>query len=802
MRPRPGAWWRRLAWAILVAALVGPTVSLTAGPASASAPGPGAVEVVAAAPVALRQPQDGRVNGDGFAARVVGYRFAHQLGVGASARRAVPGQVFLAFGVTSHGSAVTARLVVDGHAEWLPGTAAYNAVSPTYYLASVPEKAADVALEVASHGFAQEFSFTKGGREGAQPSVLYDSATDWEQTAGFTGENALSVLGPGGHVQETAHQVLLISVTLTYFLPGSHAVPGGLSRAWLVVDGYALGYYTTSRAGLPDLVYTRAMAGKDMTLTLPGGAPMAARTTGASGKSGPGLFSGSYYWQVPATTRLATLHFSLPALVASGPGPADAQRRLELSASASPVQLDFPPPFQAPSSGGSLAPPTTTGRAPAGQAASGRPDGPETGAAPLLPVMLLAAILIVLAGYLWLWRRRLLPAWAHGGRRPSPSLAADGGPGPPLVGPIATSGPQPLTPASGFPVPEPPLVPPVGITAPAPEGPAALLEGAMLQMIGHVRLVRLPGPADPSTDVPGATPLAGDRPSGPVPVAADGGQTASVPLGDAGTEPTPVAPGVPVPADPPPLPEGAMELQVIGQPRLVTEPGGTIELGPSELELLARLALEPGRTFSSEELRADIGAAKDTDWAQATLWTRASSLRKAVGAEHLPSSSKTGGYKVVGIGTDVARFEAAVARSKAGPADAARHLAEALSLVRGPPFANVPAGTFSWARDAGAMAARVANGIYDAAVELARAATVAQGSALAAWAVGKGRLVSHDDELWDELELDAASVSAERSALPRVWADIRRRYRDASKKVPGQLVEHYRQLRDRRASGG
>jgi hypothetical protein len=246
-----------------------------------------------------------------------------------------------------------------------------------------------------------------------------------------------------------------------------------------------------------------------------------------------------------------------------------------------------------------------------------------------------------------------------------------------------------------------------------------------------------------------------------------------------------------------------MELQVIGPPRLVVGPEGTIELGLSELELLARLALEPGRTFTGEELRADIGAAKDTDWVPGTLWTRASSLRKAVGAEHLPSGSTAGGYKVVGIGTDVARFEAAVARSKAaGPAEAARHLAEALSLVRGPPFANVPVGTFSWELEAGGLATRVANGVYDAAVALARAATAAQGSALAAWAVGKGRAVSRDDELLDELELDAASVSADGSALPRVWADIRRRYGAARKKVPGQLVEHYRRLRDRRASGG
>jgi len=804
----------------LAVALVLPTVSLTASLASATAPGPGTVGVVATAPVALRQPRDGRVNGDGFAAEVVGYRFAHQLSTGALARRAAPGQVFLAFGVTSDSRAVSARLLVDGHAERLPGFVAFSAVYPTYYLASVPEKAADVVLELSRDGFAQEFSFTKGVREGAQPSVLYESATDWEQSATFTGENKLSVLGPGGHVQETAHQVLTVSVALTYFLPGSHAVPGALSRAWLVLDGDALGYYTTSRAGLPDLAYTRALAGKDMTLTLPGSGPMAARTTGATGKAGPGLFSGSYYWQVPATIRTATVRLSLPPLVASGPGSAGARGRLVTTAR--PVQLSFlPSPYQGPGTGGSPAPPSTLGPAPAGRTASGRTGKPATGTDALVLIMLIAVVLAILGSYLWLGRRGFLPAWAPLGRRAGrasppggyiaqstadvaepPSLGGDGAPGPAPLGPAATSEPLPLFPPSRGPVLEPPLVPPSGVTGPAPEGPATLLEGAMLQMIGHVRLVRWPEPAEPSTELPGLPPLAVDQPSGPTPPAAHGQTASSASPSGPLAEPPPDAPSVPVPEGPPPLAEGAMELQVIGPPRLVAEPGGTVELGSSELELLARLALEPGRTFSSEELRADIGAAKETDWAPTTLWSRASSLRQVVGLEHLPSGTKAGGYRVVGIGTDVARFEAAVACAKAGPAEAARHLAAALSLVRGAPFANVTAGSFGWALQAGGLATRVTNGIYEAAAMLTRAAAAAGDSVLATWAVGKGRLVSRQDELWDELELDAAAVSPDRSALPRAWADVSRRHRGARKKVPERLVEHYRRLSERGASRG
>ena len=224
-----------------------------------------------------------------------------------------------------------------------------------------------------------------------------------------------------------------------------------------------------------------------------------------------------------------------------------------------------------------------------------------------------------------------------------------------------------------------------------------------------------------------------------------------------------------------------------------------LELGAAEVELLARLALEPGRAFSSEELRADIGMAKGTDWAPTTLYTRASALRRAVGAEHVPSSSKAGGYRAVGIGTDVARFEAALARSRSNPLSSAAHLAEALSLVRGAPFANVPAGTFGWALDAGGVATRVGNAVRDAAVQLARLAVAAGDATLATWAVSQGRLVSRHDEPLDELELEAAAVSPDRSALARAWAGTTRRYRSARQEVPGRLLEHYQRLCDQQA---
>ena len=318
----------------------------------------------------------------------------------------------------------------------------------------------------------------------------------------------------------------------------------------------------------------------------------------------------------------------------------------------------------------------------------------------------------------------------------------------------------------------------------------------MLEMIGHVRLVRVP-----QTDEEPAVLREAPRPAVTRPVSCVSEEREPPPTSPAAPEPRSTAPapeGVPfaaIPQDPPPLPDGAMELQVLGPPRLIDSSGDEVELGAPELEMLARLALDQGRTFSSEELRADMGAAKKTDLAPTTLYTRASAIRRVIGADRMPPSQKAGGYKVVGISTDVARFEAAVARSKTEPADAAQHLAEALSLVRGAPFDGVAVGTFTWASDAGGTGTRLTNKVYDVAVELARAALATGDAALATWAIDRGRLVARDDELLDELELDVAASMPGRSALARAWRAMNDRYRARKKQVPGHLADHYHELR-------
>jgi hypothetical protein len=760
--------------------------------ASAAASGfpPGAVRVVALPSVRLHTPHDGRVNGDGFTAQVTGYRFGRQFGPASSAVQAPPGQRLLTFGLIASTHALTASLEVDGHGERLQLPRNTPASVPVYYLASLPARAKQVVLELSRDGYTQGFSFTSGERVGPQPAVLYDSMTSWQVSRSFTGEVSLSVLGPPSGAQLSAHQVMLLSTTLTYFLPSTGATPGRPSEAWLVVKGTTFPFYTAASRGLPHLAYARALRAGEVTLALPDRKPVAAKSL-RDGRTAKGdLFGGYYYWSVPASTQAATLNITLPPLVATDPV-SGARLKFRAKLSATPVSLDFPAPEQP-------TPPLAGNPAPYLRShLSGPSSAPASSSGWALAVVALGVVAAAGTGLVLVAVRRraragqvrgvaVLGASGQRGQAAPSKGAADVNAGLGVAGPdegrrVAEAGT-----GTGVDAPRPS---PAGGSATVIEVPSVPLEGALFHMVGEVRLVPSPSPArTPAESVPSSSAIKDGPSAAPSPVATGAGG----PSGD-GRETS----LVPVPTGLPALAEGAKEVQVLGPPRLVCEPGGVVALGLPELELLARMALEPGRVFGSDELRADIGSAKDTDWAPSTLWTRVSAVRKAVGGQHVPPSSKAGGYKVVGIGTDVARFEAATARAKAAPGAAAVHLAEALSLVRGAPFAGVPGGSFGWALDAGGLATRVANEVYDAAVALARLAVAAGDATLADWAIARGRLVSRDDDLLDELALDAAAVSSARSSLARAWASTKRRYRAAGKKLPGTLVEHYRQLQGR-----
>jgi hypothetical protein len=126
-------------------------------------------------------------------------------------------------------------------------------------------------------------------------------------------------------------------------------------------------------------------------------------------------------------------------------------------------------------------------------------------------------------------------------------------------------------------------------------------------------------------------------------------------------------------------------------------------------------------------------------------------------------------------------------------------LADALSLVRGLPFAGVPSGSYGWAdrRDLGDITGSITNAVHKAAVELARLSLDARDYALAAWATDRGLLLWELEGDLIELSLSAAAIDPDRSALSRVWATTQRHFASHGETVPDSLHEHYNRLKER-----
>ena len=233
----------------------------------------------------------------------------------------------------------------------------------------------------------------------------------------------MTVTGPNGRLRETAHQVLVLSASITYFLPGSNALPATSSSAWLVVTAIAVPYFATSRAGVPGFGYTRPMTGNDVTLALPGRSPVPARTT-RTGRPSGGLFDGGYYWQVPANT--AGRH-SADVLAAHGRlRPRRVYRPPNLAGGGfrGAVQVYFSTTYQAPAgvganSAGTSSPSTlsSTQATRDGQVASPPRGRAAGGPVPWLVFALTAAGVIAPAAFALRRPAGVLPAWAAGARR-------------------------------------------------------------------------------------------------------------------------------------------------------------------------------------------------------------------------------------------------------------------------------------------------------------------------------------------------------------------------------------------------
>ncbi len=244
---------------------------------------------------------------------------------------------------------------------------------------------------------------------------------------------------------------------------------------------------------------------------------------------------------------------------------------------------------------------------------------------------------------------------------------------------------------------------------------------------------------------------------------------------------------VQVPQGPPPLPEGTIEVRYLGPVEVVGLPGDARLSGP-ELELLAFLAACPGNWSSAGVLRDALDVGRD-ERTEETIRNYINNLRRAIGADHLPDAKKAGRYRLVGVSTDEARFRALATKATTDPGLAVEHLATALSLVRGEPFANRPAGRYAWAYETPVVTS-LANHVRTSAIKLGELALDASNTALATWAAEQAlRACPKEFELL-ELKLRAGALAG-RGTLNRAWIEVTKCFQGPDDKVPPELVAFY-----------
>jgi len=285
----------------------------------------GTVEAVAVPGISLHVPGDGRLNGDGFAAVVTGYRFASLVGYGSSTLRASPGQELLVFGVEGlsvsggsgggggSGPGPSALLVVDGAEEALPAVSGRGG-GPAFFLASVPSGSVSVELQVSSQGFSQTFSFSSGARVGSSPVVLYRAAGSWEAVDPLDETTTMGTPDPAENLAGAKIDITVSSADLTWFGPGGPGdYPSGPGEAWLVLHASSQAHPISVLPVGFELNYLSTLSAGQVTLSVPGvAAPMPALIAGKGGPADEstgqsGIFGGVYYWQVPADLSAATV---------------------------------------------------------------------------------------------------------------------------------------------------------------------------------------------------------------------------------------------------------------------------------------------------------------------------------------------------------------------------------------------------------------------------------------------------------------------------------------------------------------
>lgn len=144
--------------------------------------------------------------------------------------------------------------------------------------------------------------------------------------------------------------------------------------------------------------------------------------------------------------------------------------------------------------------------------------------------------------------------------------------------------------------------------------------------------------------------------------------------------------------------------------------------------------------------------------------------RDADGQWYLPMSSREG--YVINMASDWTRFRELTARAhRRPPAESIPLLEEALSLVRGRPFEDVPEHSYGWAWSE-QLVSTMEVAVAEAAEQLADLALAAGQPAMARWAARQGLLVTPGREALYQAWMQAAADAGNLDDLDQAWRDV------------------------------